>query len=88
MSPLEALRRLLVHLRSSAPSAWATEEPPEIVDFIESVLHAIEHERGIDRARLRLLLAPTGSLQEIAIHNGWSDAFEEIASTLDPLVGS
>lgn len=34
---------------------------------------------------LKILIAPTGSLQEISIDNGWGDDFIEISSRLDKL---
>jgi len=34
---------------------------------------------------LKLLFAPTGSLQEISIDSGWGEEFLEISSTFDKL---
>ena len=85
MSPLDALRRLLAHVRSSGASPWATEDPTDIASDIERLIAALERGHGIDRAKVRWLLLPTGSLQEIAIDNGWGDAFVELASVLDGL---
>ena len=85
MGPLDALRRLLAHVRSSGASDWATEDPIDIAAQIEGLIGALERGHGLDRAKIRWLLLPTGSLQEIAIGNGWGDEFVELASVLDPL---
>jgi hypothetical protein len=85
MSPLDALRRLLAHVRSSGASGWAPEDPADIAAEIEKMIAALESGRRFDRAAVRRLLLPTGSLQEIAMGNGWGDTFVELASVLDAL---
>ena len=37
-------------------------------------------------ARLRMLFAPTGQLQEISIASGWSEEFLELASRFDEAI--
>ncbi|MFX3633579.1 MAG: hypothetical protein ACE3L7_24825 [Candidatus Pristimantibacillus sp.] len=39
-------------------------------------------------SEIQLLFAPTGSLQEISISNGWSNEYIELSSRFDHIVGS
>jgi hypothetical protein len=52
---------------------------------VEAAIAALRSGGAVDRDRLRLLFAPTGSIQEIAMANGWSDAYLKLSSVVDTL---
>jgi hypothetical protein len=85
MTPVEALQSIVPLLRSSESSLWAPEDPLEIADFIEAVVAALQSGRDFDRDRLRLFFLPIGSIQEIAIRNGWSDQYLEVSAVVDTI---
>jgi hypothetical protein len=85
VTPLEALQRTRDLLRSSESSVWAPEDPLEIVVQLETAIAALRDGRRVDVRQLDLLFLPTGSIQEIAMHNGWSDEYMALSSVVDTL---
>ena len=79
---LDALRRCKTLLQCSEESAWAGIALPELIDDVDNAISAIQDSRPVDKQRIGLLFAPTGSIQETAIDNGWGDEFIALASPL------
>jgi hypothetical protein len=79
---------VLAHLASSTEEGWSQRETNE---FIESrVVDLRERVRTGDASaiqQLRILFAPTGSLQELSMANGWAEEFLIIAARFDQLTG-
>lgn len=69
-------------LAESGESEWATASVRELQGQIDALLN-----KGLltetDKARLRFMVAPTGSLQEVAIDNGWGDSFLRLADSIE-----
>lgn len=86
MDPLEALQRTLDLVRGSASAVWAPDEVPQIAEDLEAALLALKSGAQVDRARLRMLFAPTGSIQETALSNGWGDEFLVLSACVDAVL--
>lgn len=79
-----ALNEFLVLLKSSSDATFAGKTVKELKREVEAIKDDINLGRPVDKKQLGSLVAPTGSLQETAIDNGWSEAFLRIANQLDP----
>jgi hypothetical protein len=55
----------------------------ELINQIEDELNKAKSGRPLDINNLKFLFAPTGSLQDISIGNGWGKEFLELASLID-----
>jgi len=62
-------------------SHWC--DASEAVREVEGFISAIENKQAFDELKLRVLFAPTGSIQEVSISSGWGDAFLNLASDFD-----
>jgi hypothetical protein len=78
-----ALEKTLGLLRESESSLYGSLSVAELIRQIEAELGKRKKSQPVDFQRLGLLFAPTSSLQEISIDNGWGDAFIEVASIVD-----
>lgn len=65
-------------LRSSTDSLYTHHNVDEIMVALQAIQTKFEQTRQLDQAQLDLLFAPTGSIQEIAIDNGWGEEFLQI----------
>ena len=86
MDPSEALQRTLDLVRGSSSSVWAHDDVQQIAEDLEVAILALRHGSHVDRARLRMLFAPTGSIQETAVSNGWGDEFLALSACVDGLL--
>lgn len=80
---VDVLKMTIRHLEKSEDSAWASKTRKEIIQILAAEIEKIEKKVPIDKQKVRLLFAPTGSLQEISIHNGWGDEFIRLSSVVD-----
>lgn len=80
---IAALDEILSQLETSSDSSYSTKTVQELKREISEIKKCISLEEPIAAARLSLLLAPTGCLQETAIDNGWGDVFLKVADVLD-----
>jgi len=90
-SELAAVLRRVAELvgRDDVDTDWSAYEPDELRSEIGSFLAKAEAGRGLDepdRQALRVLFAPTGSLQETAISSGWATEFLALAARFDQAI--
>ena len=83
ITTLEETIRLL---KSSQSSDWASMSVEEIIRELEAEITRAENSERIDTKLLSFLFAPTGSIQEISIDNGWGDDFLRISGVIDELL--
>ena len=78
------LSRIIELLKQSEGSPWVSITPQDIIEQLSQTLEVI-NESNIEREleKIRLLFAPTGSLQDISIDNGWGEEFIKLASVFD-----
>ena len=79
---LEILKNLL---ESSGNSIYAARNTWEIKAEICEICRNIDTPHSMEK--LKILLAPTGDLQEISIDNGWGEEFLLIAREIEILGG-
>jgi len=83
MDVMEALRRIRELVASSRSSSWANEDVEVISRHLDAAIVALESGAPVDRANLRLLVAPTGALQETSLENGWGDEFLSLSRAVE-----
>lgn len=90
----DALRRTLELVLSSESSLYASDDVEKIAGQLRAAIAALDAGRPVDRATLRTLFAPTGSIQDTSMDNRWGDEFlslsriVEITWTSEPLGGA
>ncbi len=86
---VETLRVVLGHLREPAVdvvwSHYSTVD--EAIQDIEAHVTRLASGDTTRVGDLRILFAPTGSFQEIAISNGWGDEFIRLSEVFDAAIG-
>ena len=84
---VSAFERTLSLLQASKSSDWAGLSVEEVTLLIEQELEKARNSQPLELKRFRYLFAPTGSLQEISIDNGWGNEFIELANVIDRFTG-
>lgn len=80
---ITALRRTLELVESSETAAYAHDTVEEIAQRLREAVRALETGEPVDRSSLGVLFAPTGSIQETSIYNGWSDECLALSQVID-----
>jgi len=85
LAVLGATRALVAQSREDG---WPDEEPGECTELLDKMIaHVITPDSGAPPQFSCIQFAPTGPIQEIAMSNGWHDAYIELASEFDRLEG-
>jgi hypothetical protein len=78
------LINLLHHLENSRESLYATETPEELLKIISLELNSVRKTGKLSKLnQMVILFLPTGSLQKIAMDNGWGDEYLVLAKSFD-----
>lgn len=85
LSVLGATRALIA---SSPRKGWPDEAPDECVEALDRMMASIIHpeEEAIPEFA-EIFFSPTGPIQEIAISNGWHEAYMLLSREYDALEG-
>jgi hypothetical protein len=59
----------------------------ELLMDLAIAIEAIEKGKRFNKRNLKMLFAPTGPIQEIAIDEGWGDRYLELAALFDQEIG-
>jgi|AntAceMinimDraft_17_1070374.scaffolds.fasta_scaffold30593_5 hypothetical protein len=72
--------------KRSSREGWDAFEPDEVRNEIEQLIDALhsDSKRALPK-NWDLLFAPTGSIQELSIANGWGSVFLKLAEEFDSL---
>lgn len=81
---LEARELLARPGNDFAWSKWRSVE--EAVAEMDRHIAIVDQGQPLERFRLNLLFAPTGSIQEVSMSSGWSRQFMELATRFDDLM--
>ena len=84
---VEALEQTLSFLERSEDTVWSNLSVNETRNILEKMLCEIKNGRDFDKFELQIQFAPTGNIQEISLHNGWSQEYIKIAGTIDSFTG-
>jgi len=85
---IEALRETILLLDRSKDSGWTTQTVTQIKAILSENIKALETDGSFQKRTLGVLFAPTGSIQETAISNGWPDEYMRLASVVDLHTGT
>ncbi len=81
------LRRVLVetkkHCEGSEETGYSHLTTGEVTHQLQAAVTCLDEGRQPDFETLRILFAPTCSLQDIAIDNGWGEDFLVLAEAFD-----
>lgn len=80
---VSALEQTIALLQNSQSSAWATMSVEELIQELEVLNSEIKNSSNVDKQLLGSLFAPTTSIQETAIDNGWGDEFLSLSEVVD-----
>lgn len=87
MRVVAALLRTLELVESSRTSAYAHDTVEDIAQRLRTAVTALESGGPVDRSGLGLLFAPTGSIQDTSIDNGWAEEFLAVSGVIDRFLG-
>lgn len=82
-----ALRRTLELVESSETAAYSHDTVEEIAQRLREAVRALECGEPVDKPSLGVLFAPTGSIQETSLHNGWGDECLRLSEVVDTFLG-
>lgn len=80
ISAIETTIKLLKH---SEDSIWSNLTVLEVKEILERELFKIKNGEDFDKIELAVLFTVASNVQEIAMHNGWSKEYMEIAKVID-----
>jgi hypothetical protein len=85
---LQILDNVVGHLKQpDCDVSWSHyDNQTEALADIERHITNVKRGETSDIQELRLLFLPTGSIQEIAINNGWGDEFLDLAARFDKAI--
>lgn len=92
MDLFEEIIQIVHHVRESLGEHtnldWSKyKDVNELIFELETVISALQVKEYIVLEQVKHMFAPTGSLQEISISNGWGSEFLELAERVDKFVG-
>jgi len=85
---IAALQETISYLHKSKSSVWAGISVDEIVQDLESEIAKSQNSLRPDTNLLKLLFAPTGTIQDTSIDNNWGDEFLRISQIVDQFTTS
>ena len=84
---MESLKEIIIKtielLNKSEESDWSPLTPKEVIKNLETQLEKLEKNEKIDRLLLEVEFAPTSTIQEISMANGWSSEYLKLSSKFD-----
>ncbi|MGG1555620.1 hypothetical protein [Paenibacillus ferrarius] len=88
------LIELLLKVRSYVDSpntdvSWSRfKDVDEALGYLDACIERLRQGNGSDIGDLKIIFAPTGSLQEISISSGWGNEFIEISNRFDDVMAN
>ena len=74
-----------VFLLNSTEEGWSDEDPKETEVKVRGIIAHLFDSSSPLPEYWNILFAPTGSIQEIAMSNGWHDTYMKLAADFDDL---
>jgi hypothetical protein len=84
---ISALEETVSFLWNFRSSAWSHLSVDELIEQLEAELVSIRESGFINKGSLRSLYAPTGTIQDTSMDNGWGDEFLKISEVVDQFTG-
>ncbi|WP_109853425.1 hypothetical protein [Aquimarina sp. AU58] len=79
----EILIKVIELLNQSVESDWSPLTPKEVVKNLEIQICKLERNEKIDKHLLQVEFAPTSTIQEISMANGWNVEYLKLSSKFD-----
>lgn len=81
---ISSLERTIDLLSQSEESIYATHTPKELIEKLSYTLEIINEPNMKQKLQeISILYAPTGSIQDISIDNGWGEEFIKLSVIVD-----
>ena len=80
---IAALERTCALLERSEESVWSPLSPVEVAENLRVAIRRLVRGEAVDYGNIRLEFAPTSTIQEIAMANGWHDEYMQLADVVD-----
>lgn len=87
-SLIKVLKKVVSHLEGSLESDWSPLTPNQVAENLKKQIRNIEQNNAVDKDSLVLEFAPTSTIQEIAISNGWSNEYLKLSEQFDNLISN
>ena len=84
---IATLKTTLFYLENSEDSDWSNLSVSDSKEILTIELQKIQAGIGFDKHELAVQFAATSNIQEIAMFNGWSEKYLELAEVVDELTG-
>lgn len=84
----EILTQTIKLLEGSKESDWSPLTPKEVIKNLEAQIERLERGEEPERDLLALEFAPTSTIQEISMLNGWSIQYLELSTQLDQAISN
>jgi hypothetical protein len=82
----EVLEQIKGFVERSGESDWTPFTPAEVSAGLGTAISQLERGEAIDVDHLKMLFAPTGPLQEIAMSSDWATDYLTLSSKFDDLI--
>ena len=79
------LKETNLYVRESKESGWDLIDPEEVQSELDQCIRLLSKRGKINFFDLAVLYAPTGTLQELAMANGWHKQYMKLANRFDAL---
>jgi len=80
---ITALERTCALLERSEESVWSPLTPSEVAENLRLAIGRLVRGEAVDYRHLGVEFAPTSTIQEIAMANGWHDEYMQLAEVID-----
>ena len=82
----EVLEQMKMFVERSGESDWTPHTPAEVSADLSISISQLARGEAIDVDHLKMLFAPTGPLQEIAMSSDWANEYLTLSSKFDDLI--
>ena len=80
------LEKILECLNKSEGSIYVCYTVDEIKNIINDIINEMNNAESLNIEKIKYLILPAGSLQDISIDNGWGKEFIAIADNIEKII--
>lgn len=83
---IECLENTIKYLKQSDESFYTKKNPEDVIKLFNKTISRLKKNKSINKSKLSFEFAPTSSIQEIAIDNGWGNEYLKLSEDFDALI--
>lgn len=83
---VDCLEKTIKFLNHSKESPYTNKTPQNVTNTLNKAIIKLKENKPINKPDLKLEFAPTSSIQEIAIDNGWGEKYLQLSEEFDSLI--